>query len=93
MRIGTTSSAERLKNPEVVPLGKDHIMTSINLIFKTSGKSTMAVTLVNPKDSLTREEVNAAAAKLIPVLLTRSGAEVTELEKVTISTTTTEELV
>lgn len=93
MRIGTTSSAERLKNPEVVPLGKDRIMTSINLIFKTSGKSTMTVTLANPKDSLTREEVNAAAAKLIPVLVTRSGAEVTELEKVTISTTTTEELV
>lgn len=93
MRIGTTSSAERLKNPEVVSLGKDRIMTSINLIFKTSGKSTMTVTLANPKDSLTREEVNAAAAKLIPVLVTRSGAEVTELEKVTISTTTTEELV
>lgn len=93
MRIGTTSSAERLKNPEVVLLGKDHIMTSINLIFKTSDKSTMTVTLANPKDSLTREEVNAAAAKLIPVLVTRSGAEVTELEKATISTTTTEELV
>ena len=52
----------------------------------------MTVTLTNPKDSLTREEVNTAAAKLIPVLVTRSGAEVTELEKVTISTTTTEEL-
>lgn len=52
----------------------------------------MTVTLTNPKDSLTREEVNAATAKLIPILITRSGAEVTELEKVTISTTTTEEL-
>lgn len=52
----------------------------------------MTVTLANPKDSLTREEVNAAAAKLIPILITRSGSEVTELEKVTISTTTTEEL-
>ena len=48
--------------------------------------------LQDPKDSLTREEVNAAAAKLIPILITRSGAEVTELEKATISTTTTEEL-
>ena len=52
----------------------------------------MTVTLTNPKDSLTREEVNAAAAKLIPILIPRSGAEVTELEKATISTTTTEEL-
>lgn len=52
----------------------------------------MTVTLTNPKDSLTREEVNAAAAKLIPILITRSGAEVTALEKGTISTTTTEEL-
>lgn len=71
-------------------------MKTLNLVFRTSGKSTMTVTLANPKDnpkdSLTREEVNAAAAKLIPILITRSGAEVTELEKVTISTTTTEEL-
>ena len=67
-------------------------MKTLNLVFRTSGKSTMTVTLANPKDSLTREEANAAAAKLIPILITRSGAEVTELEKVTISTTTTEEL-
>ena len=67
-------------------------MKTLNLTFKTSGKSTTTVTLANPRDSLTREEVNTAAAKLIPVLVTRSGAEVTELEKVTISTTTTEEL-
>lgn len=67
-------------------------MKTLNLVFRTSGKSTVTVTLTNPKDSLTREEVNAAAAKLIPILITRSGAEVTELEKVTISTTTTEEL-
>lgn len=67
-------------------------MKTLNLVFRTSGKSTMTVTLANPKVSLTREEVNAAAAKLIPILITRSGAEVTELEKVTISTTTTEEL-
>lgn len=67
-------------------------MKTLNLVFRTSGKSTMTVTLANPKDSLTREEVNAVAAKLIPILITRSGAEVTELEKVTISTTTTEEL-
>ncbi|WP_299412656.1 DUF2922 domain-containing protein [uncultured Dialister sp.] len=67
-------------------------MKTLNLVFRTSGKSTMTVTLANPKDSLTREEVNAAADKLIPILITRSGAEVTELEKVTISTTTTEEL-
>lgn len=67
-------------------------MKTLNLVFRTSGKSTMTVTLTNPKDNLTREEVNAAAAKLIPILITRSGAEVTELEKVTISTTTTEEL-
>lgn len=67
-------------------------MKTLNLVFRTSGKSTMTVTLANPKDSLTREEVNAATAKLIPILITRSGAEVTELEKVTISTTTTEEL-
>ena len=67
-------------------------MKTLNLIFTTAGKTDMTITLANPKEGLTREEVNTAAAKLIPILVTRSGAEVTALTRATISTTTTEEL-
>ncbi|WP_416178095.1 DUF2922 domain-containing protein [Dialister sp.] len=67
-------------------------MKTLNLIFATAGKTDMTITLANPKEGLTREEVNTAAAKLIPILVTRSGAEVTALTRATISTTTTEEL-
>ncbi|WP_297025590.1 DUF2922 domain-containing protein [uncultured Dialister sp.] len=67
-------------------------MKTLNLIFTTAGKTDMTITLANPKEGLTREEANTAASKLIPILVTRSGAEVTALSKVTISTTTTEEL-
>ena len=67
-------------------------MKTLNLVFSTAGKKEMTITLSNPKEGLTREEVNAAAAKMIPILVTRSGAEVTALAKATISTTTTEEL-
>lgn len=67
-------------------------MKSLALVFKTLGNSTMTITLSSPRDNVTLDEAKAAAAKLIPILVTNAGAEVTELEKATIITTSSEEL-
>ncbi len=67
-------------------------MKTLQLIFKTEGKSDLTVSLDNPKEDLTLAECQAAATKLIPILLTRSGVAVTELKKAVISTTTEAEL-
>lgn len=52
----------------------------------------MTITLANPRDNVTLDEVKAAAAKMIPVLVTSAGADVTGLEKATVITTSEEEL-
>ena len=44
------------------------------------------------RDNVTLDEVKAAAAKMIPVLVTSAGADVTGLEKATVITTSEEEL-
>ena len=59
---------------------------------QTNSKSTMTITLANPRDNVTLDEVKAAAAKMIPVLVTSAGADVTGLEKATVITTSEEEL-
>ncbi len=66
-------------------------MKKLELTF-TTGKSTMTITLDNPKEDLTLATVKAEAAKMIPVLITRAGAEVTGLEKAEIVNTTREAL-
>ncbi len=67
-------------------------MKTLKLTFSTSGQSNMVLQIDNPKEDLTLEAVKTEAVKLIPVLVTKSGAEVKELIKATISTTTDEEL-
>ncbi len=67
-------------------------MKTLKMTFSTAGKSNMVITLDNPKEGLTLDEVKQEAAKLIPVLVTRSGAEVKELISATIATTTEEPL-
>ncbi|MGN0955180.1 DUF2922 domain-containing protein [Dialister sp.] len=67
-------------------------MKNLALVFKTDGRSTMTITLSSPRDNVTLDEAKAAAAKLIPVLVTSAGAGVTELEKATVITTSSEEL-
>ena len=52
----------------------------------------MVFSLENPKEGLTLDEAKQEAAKLIPVLVTRSGAEVKEFVSAVISTTTDEPL-
>lgn len=48
-------------------------MKNLALVFKTNSKSTMTITLANPRDDVTLDEVKAAAAKMIPVLVTSAG--------------------
>lgn len=67
-------------------------MKKLNLIFKTESKSDLAVSLENPKEDITLAECQAAAAKLIPILLTRSGIAVTALKKAVIVTTSEADL-
>ena len=63
-------------------------MRTLKLTFSTSGKSNFTLSIDNAKDDLTLETVRQEAAKLIPVLVTRSGAEVKEFIKATVTTTT-----
>ena len=67
-------------------------MKTLKMTFSTAGKSNMVFSLENPKDGLTLDEAKQEAAKLIPVLVTRSGAEVKEFISAVISTTTDEPL-
>lgn len=67
--------------------GKGYIMRTLKLTFSTSGKSNFTLSIDNAKDALTLETVRQEAAKLIPVLVTRSGAEVKEFIKATVTMT------
>lgn len=50
------------------------------------------MTIANPKDGLTLDEVKTAAAKIQAVLVSRSGADITGFKKAVIVTTSEEEL-
>ena len=67
-------------------------MKTLELVFKTNGSATVNVNVFSPKDGVTLDEVKTAAAKLVPILITSSGAEVTAFEKANLITTSTEEL-
>ncbi len=67
-------------------------MKKLNLVFTTTGTSDMTVSFSDPKDGLTLEECKTAAEKLKLVLEPSGGAEVTDLSKAVIVTTTEEEL-
>lgn len=67
-------------------------MKTLKLTFSTAGKSNMVLSIENPKEGLTLSEAKVEAAKLIPVLVTRSGAEVKEFISAVITTTSDEPL-
>ncbi len=67
-------------------------MKTLVLAFKTNGTSNFNLRVKSPKTGLSLAEAQAAAAKFIPVLITRTGADVTELAKATVVTTSTEDL-
>ncbi len=67
-------------------------MKTLKLTFSTSSKRNYTMTIENAKEDLTLEEAKAAAAKLMKVLINRSGAELTGLIKAEMTTSSTAEL-
>lgn len=52
----------------------------LRLTFKTEGTSTMEVSLADPKENLTLDQVKTEAASIIPVFATNTGLAATELK-------------
>ena len=67
-------------------------MKTLKLTFATAGKRNYVLDIDNAKDDLTLDEVKTQAAKLMKVLINRSGAELTELIKAEVTTASTTEL-
>ena len=65
-------------------------MKELVMVFDTNGTSKMTISIDNPKEEIALSDVQAAAEKLIPILITSSGAEITALNKASIVTTQTE---
>ena len=67
-------------------------MKTLKLTFSTVSKRNYTMIIENAKEDLTLEEAKAAAAKLMKVLINRSGAELTGLIKAEMTTSSTAEL-
>lgn len=67
-------------------------MKTLQLVFAAGGNATSTLSIANPKDGLTLDEVKAGAAKIQEIFVTRSGAELTGFKKAVIVTTSEEEL-
>lgn len=67
-------------------------MKTLVLVFKTNGNGKMNISIANPKEEITLEEAKGAAEKLIPILITSAGADISAFENANIVTTTTETL-
>ena len=67
-------------------------MKTLQLVFNAGSNATSTMTISNPKDGLTLDEVKTAAAKIQAVLVSRSGADITGFKKAVIVTTSEEEL-
>lgn len=67
-------------------------MKTLTLTFATANKRNYTMVIDEPKEGLTLDEVKTQAAKLMKVLVNRSGLELTELVKAEMTTSTTEEL-
>ena len=63
----------------------------LQLVFKTAANTTSTVSIENAKEGLTLDEAKTAA-KILPVLTTKSGVEVISFEKAVLTTTTQEVL-
>ena len=83
-----------LKNPKEYPLRKEPYIwpKKLQLVFKTAANTTSTVSIENAKEGLTLDEAKTAAAKILPVLTTKSGVEVISFEKAVLTTTTQEVL-
>ncbi len=68
------------------------MMKTLKLTFSTVSKRNYTMTIENAKEDLTLDEAKAAAAKLMKVLINRSGAELTGLIKAEMTTSSTAEL-
>ena len=55
--------------------------TTLELTFLMEGNSTMTLTVPNPPEDLSLATVQEKAAKLIPVLVSNSGAAAVSLKK------------
>lgn len=67
-------------------------MKTLQLVFAAGSNATSTLTIANPKDGLTLDEVKAAVVKIQPIMVTRSGAALTSFKKAVIVNTTEEEL-
>lgn len=67
-------------------------MKTLKLTFSTASKRNYTMTINDAKEDLTLDEVKAAAAKLMKVLVNRNGLELTGLVKAEVTTSTTAEL-
>lgn len=55
--------------------------TTLELTFLMEGNGTMTLTIPNPAEDLSLETVKEKAAKIIPVLVSASGAAAVSLKK------------
>lgn len=62
------------------------------LTFTVEGNGTMEVSIENPKEGMTYETALAAAADIIPVLITNKGAAALSLKQAEIVESTTTKL-
>lgn len=60
----------------------------LQLVFLMEEEGRLTLTIDDPKEDLTIERIQEAAAKIIPVLESASGAHAVSLKNATISTTT-----
>ncbi len=67
-------------------------MKELQLVFKTAANTTRNLSISNPKEGLTKEEASQAAAKIMPVLVSKSGVEIVAFVKAVLTTTTKQEL-
>ncbi len=64
----------------------------LELKFVTSANTDLTVSVANPKDGLEASAVQAAAAKILPVLANSVGVEAVSFAKAVVVTTTEEEI-
>ena len=82
-----------LKNPQEYPSERSHTYgKKIPARLQDGSKHDFYVSIENAKEGLTLDEAKTAAAKILPVLTTKSGVEVISFEKAVLTTTTQEVL-
>ncbi len=75
-----------------IPNKEDNMAKKLLLTFTVEGNGTMEVSIENPKEDMTYETALAAAADIIPVLITNKGAEALSLKQAEIVESTTTKL-